>query len=311
MLACQKSSLGRTKRLFHCRDVEIQYGRGGGKGLAGPHVQFGDAWLEQKKRILRLGSKPFLNTVLGPHDAGHGLDRKRLTVRMSVHAYEHGNEINIEGKSYSINGVRYPLLKAYICGGCQAEMETDLARLVEEARQRKIAEAAKKRFEATWRQPQPGEFPAEKGAHNFTLLSPTLSLQNVRFQWRTSKLFCRGVAGAFVMMMTVDGGLTGRGCEVCGSTEGHQQIPVDNSEQLATKLLVRWLERVLQPELDSVRALFTWNAGDPDLSGLHGGCGPNPGPSGPSGPTEVKTQSWLTSTDSPRSRPSSKVWGTS
>ena len=166
----------------------------------------------------------------------------------------------VGGQIHEVDGVGYHLLKPYLCAGCRMELEAELATRVEDARQRKRAEEEWQRYEATWRSPKEEEFPIESASRRFLLISPSLSFRDIRLQWRTSKVFCRGSSPAFVMLMTVDDVFCGR-CKFPNAPTRDRRI--DAAENAAACLIAKWLQRDLQPELLSVRPDFEWDASQP------------------------------------------------
>jgi hypothetical protein len=128
-----------------CRAVNIQYGRGNGRGLAGPHVTNGDLWLE-RRLVAPMGqrSKPF--QFVGRNEALYDPEgRKRTAPGVVGHqvvyeispfwAYDLSGG-SVSGHITSINGISYWLLKPYVCSTCQGELETEISKRVENARPR-------------------------------------------------------------------------------------------------------------------------------------------------------------------------------
>jgi hypothetical protein len=170
---------------------------------------------------------------------------------------------DISGQIESINGLSYSLLRPYMCSGGQIEIDTELNARVEDARQRKAGDDKRRRFEATWRHPRPGEFAVEGGHRKLALVAPTLSFRNIEFHWRTSKLYCRGSSPAFVMLMTVDSVFSGKCCRAYEAIGGRGNESIAAEEYAAAFLLTRWIQQNLQTDLGSINPLFVWDAGKP------------------------------------------------
>jgi hypothetical protein len=268
-----RSTLRQHGPCLTCR-VETQYGLGGGKGLAGTHVQYGDDWLDRQAKLLSRFNKPFLYR----RERSTEVDPSRSIVEVSTSTGKGLNEIlYARGTINSISGVQYALVKPYICRACQKELETRLAEFIETARQQAGIDADLREFESTWRRPNKGEFPIEKGGWAFTLVAPTLSFWNIHFQWRTSKLSCKGSSPAFVILMTVDGVKAGVCTGPLESIRDHKNEPVENVEYVATVLLTNWIQANLQSDLLSVDSLFIWDAKTPNPCGHYNGQPREPG----------------------------------
>jgi hypothetical protein len=276
-----RSTLRHHGPCLTCRAGNIQYGRGNGRGLAGPHVTNGDLWLERRLAApMAKTSKPF--HFVGPTEALYDPEgRQRTAPGVARHqvAYEISSVWEYEssgragGDIASINGISYWLLKPYVCSTCQSEIETEISKRIENARPRLARERQEARYEATWRRPRPGEFAVASGSRKFALVAPTLSLRTIEFRWRTSKWFCRGSSPAFVMLMTVSGILSGRCYRTYGVITHHDEDPfsqfeeeaeeVEAEEYAATLLLTKWIQRNLQEGLTSADPLFAWDASKP------------------------------------------------
>lgn len=245
-----------------CRVPDIQYGTGRGRGLAPPHAQFGDPWLDSKvAHPLAKWTKPFV--FIDTPDRLHG---QGLTVR-----YTFWNPEPADSQIHSVEEVPYPILKPYLCAHCRLELEAELATRIKEAIQRKRIEVDRRRYEATWRHPRPGEFAVESGHRKFALVAPTLSFRSVEFHWRTSKLFCRGSSPAFIMLMAVDGVFSGKCCRTYEAVGGYGNESIPAEEYAATSLLAQWIQKNLQTDLRSIDPLFVWDASKPAGCGFDGG----------------------------------------
>jgi len=247
--------------------------------LAAPHANFGDLWLERKIVVpMAKRNKPFefdgnetLYDPEGRQRTTPGVTGHQVSFKISECLYDRrdgGADLGVRGEIGSINGILYSFLKPYICGKCQIELETELRQQAENARLQFARANQKRRYEATWRHPLPGEFAVASGNRKFALVGPTLSVRNIEFQWRTSKLFCRGSSPAFIMLMTVDGVFSGK-CyhtyeEITGSEEHWiEEGSIGAEEYAATTLLTRWIQQNLQADLRSVDPLFVWDTRRP------------------------------------------------
>jgi hypothetical protein len=171
----------------------------------------------------------------------------------------------------SVEDVPYPILKPYLCAECQTELEAELAIRIKDAVRRKRIEVDRRRYEATWRHPRPGEFAVESGHRKFALVAPTLSFRSIEFHWRTSKLFCRGSSPAFITSMTVDGVLSGKSRRTYEAVGGHNNESIPAEEYAATFLMAQRVQRSLQSDLRSIDPLFVWDASKPAGCGCDGG----------------------------------------
>jgi len=124
----ERSSLRSRGLCLACRRAGTQYGRGGGEGLAGPHVQLGDGWLDGLVARVSERRKPF--TLQDWDMINHSDDPSSFVVVFRFGAI-------------SVGSVPYRLLRPYLCHDCRRELETLLNCQIEIARARRQTDDAR------------------------------------------------------------------------------------------------------------------------------------------------------------------------
>lgn len=218
-----RSTLRRAGPCFQCGEQTI-YGDGAGRRLCPIHVQFGDPWLDQA----------FANGFTSPARTA---------------ANQKGR-----GRGYP-TPAEYPrsFRKPYLCARCRGELEAREQAEADEWRREREVEAARQKFEKTWRSPKPGEFPIQNGERRFLVVRAGYGYEEVRFLFRTSRRWCVGSRPVFVCAMYVADRRVARTYHVGGVT----------TDPVAVCFAV-WFQNQFQETLArSEHASVVWRAAEP------------------------------------------------